>query len=321
MLAEISALLDAAAALVSRDAVLAGDQSPVLSSDRRDASRFLLSLLFAGDDFPDAELVRWANQLEVDLAAPARVTFLCHAPSHRNRWPLEQAQRLWEVLITIVDRPLLADISDGIVCLCADPVPQSSRHWVQAWERILPHLADVGVGGVTVGGAFTGVAGVRRSYRQARALAERQRSTARVLAARGVSVYEEGGLTEIVLGHPDSENLQAYVRRVLGPLLDDPRFGGELAETLQAYLATGGSPAGAAELLHLHPSSVKYRMRVIRDLLGGDELDDHDRRFELELALRMFRIFRDLADPGRPWRTNEGALSSRRADVAATTRP
>jgi DNA-binding PucR family transcriptional regulator len=111
------------------------------------------------------------------------------------------------------------------------------------------------------------------------------------------------------------------VRRVLGPLLDDPRFGGELADTLQAYLATGGSPANAAELLHLHPSSVKYRMRVIRELLGGDELDDHDRRFELELALRMFQTFQNLDDASRPRRTKDDALSSRRGDVADTTRP
>jgi sugar diacid utilization regulator len=293
--------------------------------ERREAAQrtegdFLLSLLFAGDDFPEAELARWARQLGLDLAAPTRVTFFRHSQSRGSRHPLEQEQRLRDVLTTTVGRPLLAFVRDGIVGLCADPGPRPSRHWVRVWERILPHLADAGIGGVTVGGPFAGVSGVRRSYRQARALAERQRNSGRVLAAPGVSVYEEGGVTEIVLGHPDSENLQAYVRRVLGPLLDDPRFGGELADTLQAYLATGGSPAGAAELLHLHPSSVKYRIRVIRDLLGGDQLDDHDHRFELELALRMLRTFQDL-DDSQPRRTNGGTLSSRRGDVVAATRP
>ncbi|MEW6471437.1 MAG: helix-turn-helix domain-containing protein [Actinomycetota bacterium] len=300
--------------------------SAAVQLDRRERARraegdFLLSLLFAGDDFPEAELDRWARQLDIDLTTPARVTFLRRGPSSDSRRPLEQAQRLQEILTTTVGRPILASVRDGVVCLSADPVPQPARHWVQAWERIRPHLAEAGIGGVSVGGAFAGADGVRRSYRQARALAERQRNTARVLAAPGVAVYDEGGLTEIVLGHPDVENLQAYVGRVLGPLLNDPRFGGELAETLEAYLATGGSPAGAAELLHLHPSSVKYRIRVIRDLLGADALDDHDHRFELELALRMLRTFRELADTGQPRRTKTGTLSSRQADVGATTRP
>ena len=288
--------------------------------EQYEAARFLLSLLFVSDDFPEGELVRWAGQVDVDLASPTRVAVLRRAPSANPRQPLEERQRIRYLVVTTVGGPVLAEVADGVVCLFADPAPQPSRHWVRAWERILPRLGEVGIAGVSVGGPFTGVAGVRRSYGQARALAERQRTTARVLAAPGVAVYEEGGLAEIVLGHPDAENLRAYVRRILGPLLDDPRFGGELADTLQAYLATGGSPAGAAELLHLHPSSVKYRIRVIRDLLGGDQLDDHDHRFELELALRMLRAFNDLDVASQPRRTKAGTLSSRQADVAAPAR-
>jgi hypothetical protein len=62
-------------------------------------------------------------------------------------------------------------------------------------------------------------------------------------------------------------------------------------------------------------------MRVIRDLLGGDDLGNHDRRFELELALRMVRTFREQADGSRPRRTNEDPVSSCRVGVAVTARP
>lgn len=315
VLADMSRLLDAAAALAARDGGLPPGGATPAGAERQTAGRFLLSLLFANDDFPETELLRWAGQLDVDLTTPVRVAVLRRLPTAASRRPLEEAQRLGQTLAAMVGAPVVADVAGGVVCLFADPGLQTARHWVGVWQRGLPGLAEAGIGGVSVGGAFTGVAGVRRSYDQARVLAGRQRRHGQVLAAPGVSVYEEGGLEEILLGHPDTENLQAYVRRVLGPILDDSRFDGELADTLQAYLSTGGSPAGAAERLHLHPSSVKYRVRVIRDLLGGDALDDHDQRFELELALRMWRAFGDRDGGGQPERTKPGTLSSRQADV------
>ena len=59
-----------------------------------------------------------------------------------------------------------------------------------------------------------------------------------------------------------------------------------MLDTLHAYLRAGGSPREAGRLVHLHESSVKYRMRVIREFLGS-RLDETDTRFEIELAVRL----------------------------------
>jgi DNA-binding PucR family transcriptional regulator len=40
-----------------------------------------------------------------------------------------------------------------------------------------------------------------------------------------------------------------------------------------------------ARALHVHPQTARYRLAQLRELLG-DQLDDPDARFELELALR-----------------------------------
>ena len=40
-----------------------------------------------------------------------------------------------------------------------------------------------------------------------------------------------------------------------------------------------------ARALALHPQTARYRLARLRELLG-DQLDDPDARFELELALR-----------------------------------
>lgn len=58
-----------------------------------------------------------------------------------------------------------------------------------------------------------------------------------------------------------------------------------LLETLLAWLRSDGNIPVAAESLHVHAQTVRYRMARLRELLG-DALDDPDVRFELEYALR-----------------------------------
>ena len=41
-----------------------------------------------------------------------------------------------------------------------------------------------------------------------------------------------------------------------------------------------------AQRIHVHPQTVRYRLRQIQELFG-DQLRDPDRRFELQLALRI----------------------------------
>ena len=61
--------------------------------------------------------------------------------------------------------------------------------------------------------------------------------------------------------------------------------GARLRQTLLAWLRHDGSVPGAAGELHVHAQTVRYRMARLRELLG-ELLDDPDRRFELEYALR-----------------------------------
>lgn len=58
-----------------------------------------------------------------------------------------------------------------------------------------------------------------------------------------------------------------------------------MRETALAYVRHRGNSVEMAEALHLHPQTVRYRVTRLRELLG-DQLDDPDARFELEIALR-----------------------------------
>jgi hypothetical protein len=58
-----------------------------------------------------------------------------------------------------------------------------------------------------------------------------------------------------------------------------------MRETALAYLCHRGNAVAMAAALHVHPQTARYRVARLRELLG-DQLDEPDARFELEIALR-----------------------------------
>jgi DNA-binding CsgD family transcriptional regulator len=63
------------------------------------------------------------------------------------------------------------------------------------------------------------------------------------------------------------------------------------AETLLCWLQNGGNAKETARQLHVHPQTIRYRLRQIREMFGTDLLES-EARFELEIALRARRLLR-----------------------------
>ncbi|WP_436497898.1 helix-turn-helix domain-containing protein [Actinokineospora sp. HUAS TT18] len=77
--------------------------------------------------------------------------------------------------------------------------------------------------------------------------------------------------------------------RALAPMAKlTPKQRRKLSETLLTWLETRGSAPEIAQLLDIHPQTVRYRMRQL-DRLFGSRLDNPDTRFDLEVALRAQR--------------------------------
>ena len=73
----------------------------------------------------------------------------------------------------------------------------------------------------------------------------------------------------------------------LAPLLELPEGSRErLAETLRAWLDRPGQVQAVGEALGVHPQTVRYRVRQLKELFG-EALEDPESRFELALALRV----------------------------------
>jgi hypothetical protein len=92
-------------------------------------------------------------------------------------------------------------------------------------------------------------------------------------------------LTDLLLaaGAPLATRIAA---RRLAPFADlTDRSRERMQATALAYVRHHGNAVAMAEEMHVHPQTARYRIGKLRDLLG-DQLDDPDARFELEVALR-----------------------------------
>jgi len=77
--------------------------------------------------------------------------------------------------------------------------------------------------------------------------------------------------------------------RRLAPLDDlTPKASERMRETALAHVQHGGNAVEMAQALHLHPQTIRYRVKQLDELLG-DQLSDPDARFELQIALRNHR--------------------------------
>ncbi|HEX2313058.1 MAG TPA: helix-turn-helix domain-containing protein [Thermomonospora sp.] len=83
----------------------------------------------------------------------------------------------------------------------------------------------------------------------------------------------------------------ALVDELAERLIDEAGLsaGHRLIETLGMWLESRGTAAEIADRLHVHPQTVRYRIRRIKDIMG-DRLDDPDTRFALEVVLRAMRL-------------------------------
>lgn len=106
----------------------------------------------------------------------------------------------------------------------------------------------------------------------------------------GMTSFAELGIYRILGGPETRKDVAAFVQQWLGSLLDyDSRRKTDLVATLAEYLDCGGNYDQTADALMIHRSTLRYRLRRIRDL-GGLDLTDVDTRLSLHLATRAWKI-------------------------------
>ena len=137
------------------------------------------------------------------------------------------------------------------------------------------------------GAAALGPTGPLRELPGSWALA---RATLRAIEAGAIETDGGAVRADDTLGELLFFENRALVDRIadrrLAPLRElTPKARARMEETALAYVQERGNAAAMARALDVHPQTARYRLARLRELLG-EELDDSDARFELELALR-----------------------------------
>jgi sugar diacid utilization regulator len=126
-----------------------------------------------------------------------------------------------------------------------------------------------------------------------RAQVEAASACVRMLPSLGLTdtaVTTDEYLPYVALFGPGEARVTAYVRRVIGPVLDwDAKHVGKLLPTLAAYLGNRMSPVATARALHLHKNTVLQRLERAAELLG-DDWQEPDRLFRVTVAVRLAEL-------------------------------
>ena len=168
---------------------------------------------------------------------------------------------------------------DGVLHAVLATDPQVAEHVLADLQRrFLANGRPVAIG---VGRSVATAADLGRSRDDADRLlrAARRRSIADVVAT--VSSH----YADLVIDHA-LPFLQSH--RSFGPLARLDRLDAEerpaMRRTLSAYLDHGGDVSAAATVLHVHPNTVRNRLRRARDTCGVD-VEDHRTRLALMIEL------------------------------------
>lgn len=141
---------------------------------------------------------------------------------------------------------------------------------------------------VTVGASspVTAPASDPRPIAEAYAQARRCLDALRLLGRSGQgAAAQDLGFLGLLLADPG--DIDGFVRRTIGEVVEyDRRRGTDLVHTLDAYFASGMSPARTKDDLHVHVNTVAQRLERIGRLLGPD-WQSPARSLEIQLALRL----------------------------------
>ncbi|MGW7434109.1 helix-turn-helix domain-containing protein [Streptomyces sp. NPDC054861] len=196
-------------------------------------------------------------------------------------------QRLWSAASHLAaTRHGLASARDGGTVLLL-PLGRGESA-AELARQTAKHLGCAVREPVTVGASAPVEAPLARPGQVAIAYGEARRclDALRLLHRSGEgAAAEDLGFLGLLLA--DGRDIEGFVDRTIGEVVAyDARRGTDLVRTMDAYFASGMSPARTKDDLHVHVNTVAQRIERIGRLLGPD-WQSPARALEIQLALRL----------------------------------
>jgi sugar diacid utilization regulator len=229
-----------------------------------------------------AEALGFDHRAERRVALVTAVEIEIDALLTRVRWAVRLVGA--DALVTARENRVVVIVSDGL-----------------DWPVLVQVLRDA-MRGERFSIGVSSLRNVVEDYQDAAREAEVAVGLGAAIGGDGVTHFEDLGVYRLLAANGNTTELNQYVQRWLGPLIEyDRTRNASLVRTLSEYLERGGSLDQAAETLFIHRSTLKYRLGRIATLTGVD-LADPDARFNLQLATRTLATIRalemDRSSPG-----------------------
>lgn len=304
-----TAELDAASrAILERGATvatLALIQYQAIHETEQRLQRDLLEDLLTSERWSLGRVVEQARSLGWQLESKPLVILLDFGEVRRRtlteRGP-DQTRLRWlrEQFLSIVRQTLaehhplsiMVERGAGFIILPHLPGPELPQIQEQARalvERFVEKIrvARLNTGyALACGGFHSGVEGVRQSFREAQEALE---IGARLLIRRPIW-FDEVHLYLLLENSSRSEDVREWFKRTLSALVEyDLRNKTDLVQTLESYFDAGQKLQEAAQALHIHPNTLKYRLRRIELVLGQDPFKGEN-QLRYYLATKVARL-------------------------------
>ncbi len=255
-------------------------QRSVAEAEER-AGRDLLqdALLHRGGALTSAAL---AVRLGYTDDGPAAVLAVRTRPRERNGARVESARRRAASAVREelreATRALVGVIGEDIVAIVRPEVAQPCAARIH--ERLLAVAPELCIS-IGVSDPRPGLGELEPAHREALVAVELADS-----GPSGVLRFADLGLHRLLFDVAHADRVEDHIERWIGPLLRyDDAHHTRLVDTLGCFLA-GDGQRDIARTLSIHPSTLKYRLRRIREILDVD-FTQADLRFNIELALRL----------------------------------
>jgi purine catabolism regulator len=238
------------------------------------------------------QIRRHAERLGLDLSVPAQLL----AIDLRAAQPAEVAALQRDVVRAVQQvRPKAVATEQGDALIVYLPDPPSEDKLLATVGRLLADaLKWHGRTAPVV--ALGPVCRRLEDYRAARDHGIRLLTLAQMFERTGVVRQQDFGPFALLLSALDTEAMQSFLDETVGRLTDyDRDHGGRLLQTAAVFIDQGCRYQATAEALAIHVSTVRYRVRRLKDLFGMD-LEHPETRFALALALRL----RSMVGSARP---------------------
>ena len=245
----------------------------------------LIAQLIEGDDSRQTVLSDQSLRYGVDLRQPCQLLMI--GLRHGQPPQVANIYRSVNQILTQTEQDAVAAQFAGQVLVLVQASQDVNDLATMLAQRLSRGIGDMRIG---ISAVFSGADQVGAAHQQCNEVLE---IAQRLSNQEQIQRFTELGYIHTLFkaGRPSLErNLQVPILR---QLLAEKQA--DLFHTLETYLDAGGNSVQTADSLHIHRSTLNYRLARIRELCAVD-LSSPGARINLQIALKLMRLFDDLPD-------------------------